>query len=58
LPAFRARQHGREHKGENCSEKYSHGAAASLHRIHNSPIQSASHFSGEAGRLVRPFVKG
>jgi hypothetical protein len=32
--------------------------AASLHRIHNSPIRSASHFGGEAGRLVRPFVKG
>jgi hypothetical protein len=32
--------------------------AASLRQIHNSPVQSASHFGGEAGRLVRPFVKG
>jgi hypothetical protein len=32
--------------------------AASLHQIYNSPIQSASHFGGEAGRLVGPFVKG
>jgi hypothetical protein len=32
--------------------------AASLHQIHNSSIQSASHFGGEAGRLVRQFAKG
>jgi branched-chain amino acid transport system substrate-binding protein len=31
--------------------------AASLRQIHNNPIQSASHFGGEDGRLVRDMYR-